>query len=839
MRRLFWLFAGFLIAVPAYAQVKGAAAAEGACNVGNAENIGQHIIDWVLCGASFTNPASTLFGALSLVLNVAALAISIYMFLFNGFKWVYFTTQYGVPGGNNGKIHGGIVVLRTGLLLSLLAPIVGNGFSPIQVAMRNFTEIGKDIGDMGANATANYVAVEGALTNVDLQNIDQVTAQILASNMCGKLFDAHHQVDRKHGLIASDAKSVIPITTASGKDVSIQWTYVDPLKSYRRMNNRNQISVGICGRIILNIPDLLHNNSETTISYNAANDTLRIETPDHLKGYADIVIEQYKSLKLHIARVDEILEGSVADVYTIIGASVDKSTQDASLLSSIDNAHDLEVELSNQIDSNIPTYVADLIEANAEYRSRIRQIGSGAARLVNTTDNVVSPDCGNRSDLDSTLENEETSIEVCTPGESWQAQLDRQGFAALGLYYMVHLKINQKIIDLQAHLAEPGNSIPFYEDYDNLFSHKVFMSIAQSDASAKIYDRYYVLLNRFMQEVDASSFKMDFSAVENMGNTYAETENNNKAVGWVSSIMESATSSLSKLIGTLFVSKNGSGDLILNLMALGSGLLNISHVLFALLIGAAIASMLPVARLMSVFSKATKGKGDGGSGGSDSSSDSLTGLISTLFWATYIIGCLLFFGLPAIPLLKWVLEIQSWAIMMFLAFIYAPLWIMAHASITDDRFMAEHTQSGYGMVYELLLRPLLMVTAFYAMIKLMHIADIGFTMMMSYLVGIGSTGFTGLGFVAIVVIAVFTAIQLCFRCFDLISLLSDYVLARIGFGAKPLGDVSNDRSHSTMVMGSLRAGSRGMTNFSSGAMMQIVNKLGLAESKEGLSKPKQ
>lgn len=119
---------------------------------------------------------------------------------------------------------------------------------------------------------------------------------------------------------------------------------------------------------------------------------------------------------------------------------------------------------------------------------------------------------------------------------------------------------------------------------------------------------------------------------------------------------------------------------------------------------------------------------------------------------------------------------------------------MAHAAITDDRFMSEQTMAGYGLVFELMLRPILIVFSFFAMILLLRVSDIGFQMMMSYLLGMMSLGGAPvIGMVFTICIAIFTGHQLAMRTFDVMASLPDYIIQRINFGARPLGDTSNEQ----------------------------------------------
>jgi conjugal transfer/type IV secretion protein DotA/TraY len=63
--------------------------------------------------------------------------------------------------------------------------------------------------------------------------------------------------------------------------------------------------------------------------------------------------------------------------------------------------------------------------------------------------------------------------------------------------------------------------------------------------------------------------------------------------------------------------------------------------------------------------------------------------------------------------------------MMFVAMVYAPIWMMSTAAASNEDWVNDKVKDGFIMLAELILRPLLMVFGFYAAMLLMIVANIG------------------------------------------------------------------------------------------------------------------
>ena len=177
----------------------------------------------------------------------------------------------------------------------------------------------------------------------------------------------------------------------------------------------------------------------------------------------------------------------------------------------------------------------------------------------------------------------------------------------------------------------------------------------------------------------------------------------------------------------------------------------------------------------------------------------LSSVVTPFLIMGLLIGLVLQFVLPAIPLIKWLVALQSWAIMMFVAMVYAPIWMMSTAAASNEDWVNDKVRDGFIMLAELILRPLLMVFGFYAAMLLMAVANIGARMAFPYLTGLADEGivsFISVG--AVLILAVFISYKLVTRTFDLIYELPDFIIERMG--GRPLGDAVRDDTANSTVM---------------------------------------
>jgi conjugal transfer/type IV secretion protein DotA/TraY len=336
------------------------------------------------------------------------------------------------------------------------------------------------------------------------------------------------------------------------------------------------------------------------------------------------------------------------------------------------------------------------------------------------------------------------------------------------------------INNVQKHIAEPGAIPLIFNDDIPSETNKDLNTLQNLPNYQEIVNRLAQLKNIYLTHRPADQLEMNFQAIRNA------TDLNNPQ-GVVHTIINtSGMFILNSLEGALVNTTNN--DIIINMNNLGIGLVSVTE---SALIGIVVAQLVTKGN----FAVAIAAKLSGVSG--------ILGVISSVVTPFLIMGLLiglvLQFVLPAIPLIKWLVALQSWAIMMFVAMVYAPIWMMSTAAASNEDWVNDKVRDGFIMLAELILRPLLMVFGFYAAMLLMAVANIGARIAFPYLTGLADEGilsFISVG--AVLILAVFISYKLVTRTFDLIYELPDFIIERMG--GRPLGDAVRDDTANSTVM---------------------------------------
>ena len=80
--------------------------------------------------------------------------------------------------------------------------------------------------------------------------------------------------------------------------------------------------------------------------------------------------------------------------------------------------------------------------------------------------------------------------------------------------------------------------------------------------------------------------------------------------------------------------------------------------------------------------------------------------------AMLVFGIILAFWLPMLPFINWIGGLIGWVISVLEMLVATPIWIAAHLHPEGEGMASRHAASGYMIVLELLLRPVLMVFGF-------------------------------------------------------------------------------------------------------------------------------
>lgn len=191
--------------------------------------------------------------------------------------------------------------------------------------------------------------------------------------------------------------------------------------------------------------------------------------------------------------------------------------------------------------------------------------------------------------------------------------------------------------------------------------------------------------------------------------------------------------------------------------------------------------------------------------------DALSPLIFTIFMSLLILGLLLAYWLPAIPLLLWIFGMLGWLIMLVEAVFAAVIWVAAHAIPEGDGWAGTHARSGYMLILGLFMRPPLMVAGMFSAMLIMSAAGrlIG-VLYPIILVGADITSLLGVaGFVASMAILTTLLVVSADRSFSLIHVVPDKVLRWVSGPMENLGE-SEDNNRTRLMMAGVMGRFEGM-----------------------------
>ena len=102
--------------------------------------------------------------------------------------------------------------------------------------------------------------------------------------------------------------------------------------------------------------------------------------------------------------------------------------------------------------------------------------------------------------------------------------------------------------------------------------------------------------------------------------------------------------------------------------------------------------------------------------------EKITGWIIPIFVILFFFGILLAFYFPAIPFLTWIPAVVNWVILVLEAMVAVPFWIAMHAVTSQHEGLAsEHTRTGYMLIFQILVYPLLSLFGLFCGIIIMYL----------------------------------------------------------------------------------------------------------------------
>lgn len=217
-----------------------------------------------------------------------------------------------------------------------------------------------------------------------------------------------------------------------------------------------------------------------------------------------------------------------------------------------------------------------------------------------------------------------------------------------------------------------------------------------------------------------------------------------------------------------------------------------------------------------------------------------------------VVGFVLFYVVPFMPFVYFFFALGGWVKGIFEAMVGVPLWIVAHLSLEGDGLMGDDAEGGYFMVFEIFIRPILIIFGLIASLvifaSLVRVLNEIFYLVIANMSGhdpIDSTtcfkspdaasdtsgGKTGTDFMRGTIDEFFYTIvyaivvyMIGLSCFKLIDLIPNNILRWMGAGVKSFNDLRGDPAEgmlSTLTVGGGALGSQ-IGGSTGGAIQSIL-----------------
>lgn len=233
----------------------------------------------------------------------------------------------------------------------------------------------------------------------------------------------------------------------------------------------------------------------------------------------------------------------------------------------------------------------------------------------------------------------------------------------------------------------------------------------------------------------------------------------------------------------------------------------------------------------------------------------LLGAISSFFFSiatmTLTAGFILFYVIPFLPFLYFFFAVGNWLKGVFEAMVGVPLWALAHLRIDGNGLPGEAAMNGYFMLFEIFLRPILIVfgflasiTIFAAMATVLHEVFDG---AVENLTGAGTSSGAGGAIDSFFYTVMYAVIMyiMALSSFKLIDLIPNQIMRWMGSNVSTFSDMQGSAAESltnyTAIAGSqIVGGMTGGLKQGFGAGAQMTGALGgLAKSGMKAGQPNQ
>lgn len=437
-----------------------------------------------------------------------------------------------------------------------------------------------------------------------------------------------------------------------------------------------------------------------------------------------------------------------------------------------------------------------------------------------------------------------TSVQAQASSNTWnqiQTQIAEYGWGGAGLWYNKIAQINGSLVTAVGNVPAP-KAMPMVMEYVKAEQLQQNNKVGKTVYTVNLADGRAVQFNTLLDEPIARGLSDVFQywyredgRQDDMSNQTRQTNN----------IFIDSINAIFGTKGLFDMCRNADVHPLSQLSMLGKGLVEASIRNLALAVGANVAgAVMPLPFI---------GAAAGAAGH----------ILMTVASITITMGFLLFYVIPFMPFLYFFFAVGGWVKGLFEAMVGVPLWALAHMRIDGEGLPGDAALTGYFLIFEIFLRPILIVfgmlasiVIFSAMVKVLNevfylvvvnlsghdetsktlCGYMGSTGSSSSGGGGGGSGSSGPGTSAIAffrgpideffftVIYAIIVYMIGMSCFKLIDLIPNNLLRYMNFNTPTFNDQQNDPARGLMQR--LSIGSQNISSSVLGAAGQGMNAVG-------------
>ena len=185
-----------------------------------------------------------------------------------------------------------------------------------------------------------------------------------------------------------------------------------------------------------------------------------------------------------------------------------------------------------------------------------------------------------------------------------------------------------------------------------------------------------------------------------------------------------------------------------------------------------------------------------------------TAVMKAIIMASLALGFTLFYVVPMMPFVYFIFAFSGWIKSIFEAMVAVPLWALAHIHLDGEGLIDENTSAGYQLVFEIFLRPILIIFGLLASISifsaLVSVLNDVFDIVISSAGGFNTDDSDSANFINMAafrgpvdefffsVVYVVVCYMIGLSCFKLVDLIPRQLLRWMGAGAETMQEIDGD-----------------------------------------------